>query len=161
MHSLHDALDRLKDKDTGFWQIFLVSQNTERTPNLELDWLTRPLVAQVVVEEEVFVPQERVLPPTYSGPQIVSKDATLTPLPPSASWGAATGFAPYAAPVRATPYVPPAQVELVQVCPCAPCKHNCCLCCVWRHVPDSNICLSISVVFMIVHLHQLIFCQHA
>ncbi len=59
--------------------------------------------------QEVIV-REPELPATYSGPQIVSKEADLTPLPPSAAWGPATIYAPYTAPPRAAPYVPPTQV---------------------------------------------------
>ncbi len=62
---------------------------------------------------ERIIAQERDLPLTYAGLQIVSKEAELTPLPPSAAWGATSGIGSYAAPAR-TPYVAPTQV--VQVC---------------------------------------------
>ncbi len=65
--------------------------------------------------QEVIV-QERELPTTYSGPQIVSKEADLTPLPPSAAWGPATIYAPYTAPTTAAPYVPPTQVCSTSLC---------------------------------------------
>ncbi|KAL0055654.1 hypothetical protein WJX82_002810 [Trebouxia sp. C0006] len=68
--------------------------------------------APVLVEQEVIV-RERELPATYSGPQIVSKEADLTPLPPSSAWGPATIFAPYTAPPRAAPYVPPTQESVI------------------------------------------------
>ena len=65
--------------------------------------------------QEVIV-RERELPATYSGPQIVSKEADLTPLPPSAAWGPTTIYAPYTAPPRTAPYVPPTQVCLASLC---------------------------------------------
>ena len=70
------------------------------------------IAAQSAVE--TFVPppsetgiREAELPATYTGPQIVSKDADLTPVPPSAAWGPTTGVTTYAA--QGASYVPPVQ----------------------------------------------------
>ncbi|KAL0017770.1 hypothetical protein WJX77_001053 [Trebouxia sp. C0004] len=87
-----------------------VEQQTVAEPVVEVEAVkTAPPVA---VEQEMIV-KERVLPTTYSGPQIVSKEADLTPLPPSAAWGPATIHAPYTAPTRAAAYVPPTQESVI------------------------------------------------
>ena len=72
--------------------------------------------AQSAVQDFVPPPSETVvreaeLPATYTGPQIVSKDADLTPVPPSTAWGPGNGVSPYIASgtAQTTNYVPPAQ----------------------------------------------------
>ncbi|KAL0024099.1 hypothetical protein WJX79_006862 [Trebouxia sp. C0005] len=89
---------------------YAVEQEVVAEPVVEVEAVqTAP---PVPVEQEVVV-RERELPTTYSGPQIVSKEADLTPRPPSAAWGPATVYAPYTAPPRAAPYVPPTQESVV------------------------------------------------
>ena len=82
----------------------------------------RPEQETVMMVDEPTV-QEAELAATYHGPQIVSRNAELTALPPSAAWGPSSGVSSYLAPSRATPYVPPTQVQVSFVSKFGNCIH--------------------------------------